>query len=166
MKLYHGSNLTVERPEIRKPLHTLDFGGGFYTTHSFEQAAEFAKKVVIRAAKLAVPVGLATVGEYEFDIATAEKTLKILRFTEPNEEWLNFVVKNRKSIDLHSEYDIIIGPVANDDVYQAIRYFENGAYDIETTIKKLKVKELFSQTLFKTKAALALLKFVKSTIIK
>jgi len=166
MKLYHGSNMVVDKPEIRKPTHTLDFGGGFYTTHNFEQAAEFAKKVIFRAAKMAVPVGLATVCEYEFDLQAAEKTLKILRFREPNLEWFNFVIKSRKTVLYDDVYDVIIGPVANDDVYETIRLFERGAYDVEEAIKRLKVKQLFSQTLLKTDAALTLLKFVKSTTIR
>lgn len=166
MKLYHGSNIVVENPEIRVSTHTMDFGGGFYTTHNFEQAALFAKKVVLRAEKLAMPVGFATVSEYEFDLAAAEQALKILKFNEPDAEWLNFVVENRKGIDSGNGYDIIIGPVANDDVYETIRYFERGAYDTETAIKKLKLKKLFSQTLLKTQATIALLKFEKSTIVK
>ena len=166
MKLYHGSNMAVEKPEIRKPTHGLDFGGGLYTTHNFEQAEEFAEKVVRRLAKAVAPVGVPTVSEYDFDIETAEKTLKILRFEKPDAEWLKFVVDNRKNIHKESEYDLVIGPVANDDVYKTIKVFENGIYTAEETIRRLKVKELFSQTLIKTDAALALLKFVKSTIIR
>lgn len=157
--------MIVNAPEIRKPAHSLDFGGGFYTTHNFEQASEFAKKVVLRADKLGLPIGTPIVCEYEFDLKTAEKTLKILKFEKPDAKWLEFVVKNRKSANLQDNYDLIIGPVANDDVYETIRYFERGVYDISATIKKLKVKRLFSQTLFKTDLALALLKFVKSTIV-
>ena len=36
--LYHGSNIVADRPEIRKPSRPLDFGEGFYTTFSREQA--------------------------------------------------------------------------------------------------------------------------------
>ena len=166
MKLYHGSNMAVENPEIRKSAHTLDFGGGFYTTHNFEQAAEFARKVVRRSAKLAILTGIATVSEYDFDLAVAEKTLKILKFEKPDVKWLEFVVGNRKNIHQESDYDVIIGPVANDDVYTTISYYERGIIDAQATIKRLKVKKLFSQTLLKTEKALKLLKFVKSVIIK
>jgi len=88
-----------------------------------------------------------------------------LRFREPNLEWFNFVIKSRKTVLYDDVYDVIIGPAANDDVYETIRLFERGAYE-EEAIKRLKVKQLFSQTLFKTDAALALLKFVKSTTIR
>lgn len=44
MKLYHGSLEIVEKPEIREPNRTLDFGAGFYLTSSFEQAESWVKR--------------------------------------------------------------------------------------------------------------------------
>lgn len=38
MKLYHGSLVTVKKPSVLKGRNTVDFGKGFYTTTSFEQA--------------------------------------------------------------------------------------------------------------------------------
>lgn len=44
MILYHGSTDLVDKPEIRESDVYLDFGVGFYTTTSFEQAERWAKK--------------------------------------------------------------------------------------------------------------------------
>ena len=38
MTLYHGSLEVVEKPAILEPNHTMDYGKGFYTTTSKEQA--------------------------------------------------------------------------------------------------------------------------------
>ena len=41
MKIYHGGLEIVNVPEIRKPNRTLDYGSGFYTTTSFDQAKDW-----------------------------------------------------------------------------------------------------------------------------
>ena len=40
MILYHGSTVPVEKPEIRISESFLDFGTGFYTTTSLQQAEQ------------------------------------------------------------------------------------------------------------------------------
>jgi len=162
MKLYHGSNLVVDAPKIITQTRTLDFGAGFYTTPSEEQAIEFAGKVVLRAAKFGGAMGIATVSEYDFDMAAAERTLRILRFDEPDKKWLRFVTDNRLGKISEQQYDIVCGPVANDNVYAVINLFEEGTLSEETAIAELKIKTLFSQILLKNDKALSLLKFVKS----
>lgn len=44
MKIYHGSTEIVSSPEIRETNRTLDYGSGFYTTTSFEQAQAWVKR--------------------------------------------------------------------------------------------------------------------------
>ena len=44
MILYHGSNITVENPNLNLSRKNLDFGSGFYTTENKEQAVDFSKK--------------------------------------------------------------------------------------------------------------------------
>ena len=38
MQIYHGGFMEIEVPKILKSSHAMDFGTGFYTTTSFEQA--------------------------------------------------------------------------------------------------------------------------------
>lgn len=44
MTLYHGSNIEIQTPKLLKIQRALDFGKGFYTTSSFEQAEKWAKR--------------------------------------------------------------------------------------------------------------------------
>jgi hypothetical protein len=161
MLLFHGSNTAVCHPEIRKR-RTLDFGHGFYTTTNEEQAKKFAPKVVAREQKLGNAPGVATLNIYQFNEQSAKKHVHILRFEQPDEAWLNYVVNNRQGNGTEFGYDIVIGAVANDDVYAVIDYYIDGAYTLEMTVAALKVKSLFDQVVFKTEAALAFLMFQSS----
>ena len=161
MILYHGSTDLVDKPEIRKGDVYLDFGVGFYTTTSFEQAERWAKIKMRRK-----NVGLGYVSVYEFDIEKAEKEFTIKRFKSADEEWLSFVVSNRKGELIDTKTDMHIGPVADDNVYQSIRLFETGAYDAEYTVKKLKTEVLHDQWTLHTDEIMKYLKFIESKEIK
>lgn len=161
MILYHGSTELVDKPEIRKSDIYLDFGFGFYTTTSFEQAERWAKIKMRRK-----NVGLGYVSVYEFDIEKAERDLKVKRFNSADEEWLSFVVDNRRGNITDSEIDMHIGPVADDNVYQSIRLFETGAYDAEYTVKKLKTEVLHDQWTLHSEAVLKYLNFIEAKEVR
>ena len=161
MILYHGSTDLVDTPEIRKGDVYLDFGIGFYTTTSFEQAERWAKIKMKRK-----NIGLGYVSVYEFDMETAEKELTIKRFDNADAEWLSFVVNNRKGNIIDTKTDMHIGPVADDNVYQSIRLFETGAYDAEYTIKRLKTEVLHDQWVLHTERILEYLVFVEAKEIR
>jgi len=112
MILYHGSNLIIEKPNIGLSRKNLDFGSGFYTTANKEQAAAFAQKVMIRKEQKSQFVSV-----YNFDEDAAESVLDILRFPEAGKLWLEFVHQNRRGIYVGKTHDLVIGPVANDDVF-------------------------------------------------
>jgi hypothetical protein len=135
---------------------TLDFGEGFYTTENETQAREFAIKVCARRDPPLSPI----VNCYE--LADDTTGLSVLRFDTPDEKWLDFVVAHRKGIEPTDRHDLIIGPVANDDVFGTIILYETGQLDKESTIKKFKVKNLYNQVVFCSEAALARLTFVES----
>lgn len=96
---------------------------------------------------------------YEY---TENKDLNILDFEEATEEWLKFVFKNRQSDSLIHEYDVVKGPVANDNLYQVLVGYENGVYNIEETIKRLKTYLLSNQISFHTPKALKCLKYIET----
>jgi len=154
MTIYHGSNVVVEQPEILQSARMLDFGIGFYTTSNKEQAVRWAEKVAGRREPDEQIVSV-----YEFDIDAAEYDLKIIRFNEPTEKWLDFVCDNRSGREIVDPYDIVIGPVANDMVYTVVQFYENGVYDKDEAIKRLKVEALFNQILFHTKISLEYCRF-------
>jgi hypothetical protein len=67
---------------------------------------------------------------------------------------LDFITANRRGKDIGDEYDIVIGPVADDNVYSTVKLFETGILNKEEAIRRLKVVELFDQILFHTNQAL------------
>lgn len=159
-KIYHGSIEVVEKPEIRQPNRSLDYGSGFYTTTSLAQA----KKLVERRMKdKGVSVGYVNV--YELD-DTAMENLKSLLFEKPSEEWVNFVMKNRTEHGFTHDYDIVYGPVADDSVYTQFTLYEGGIISMPTLIQELKTYKLVDQYLFHTAKSLTAIKFVESIEVK
>lgn len=155
MILYHGSNVTVEGPKLIKQNRYLDFGYGFYTTTNKAQAISFAEKVEKRRKE-----GTRTVNIYEIDEKRAFAECSVLNFEGPNEEWLDFVSKNRSGNYDGKEYDFIFGPVANDDVYTTFTLYSAGILTKEQTIDALKVKKLYNQLVFASAKALSYLRYI------
>ncbi len=159
MKLYHGSTVSVKHPYLRQGRENTDYGKGFYTTVDFEQAARWAHIRQERAGR-----GKAIVSVYEVDDALLQdKELSIMEYHGATKEWLDFVVANRRFAPLHN-YDIVLGPVANDNLYATISLYENGELSAEAAIVQLKTHVLFNQVSFHTKKALSQLHFVESVI--
>jgi len=156
MKVYHGTNIIIERPKIINRFKTLDFGEGFYTTENEDQAKDFAVKVCERRSPISHPI----VNCYEFNEDFNQ--FSTLKFDAPDEKWLDFVVERRKGIALNKKYDLIIGPVANDDVFGTIVLYEAGQLDKESAIKRFKVKKLYNQVVFCNELILNSLVHVKS----
>jgi hypothetical protein len=152
MILYHGSNILVQQPKLINQRRTLDFGAGFYTTANKEQAIDFSHKVMLRTKTNTQYVGI-----YTLDDITARKELNVLEFVSADEDWLDFVFDNRKNTYTGIEYDLVVGPVANDDVYTTLVLFEDGVLTKEQTLAALKIKNLYNQYVFKSEKALSLL---------
>ena len=151
MRLYHGSNQIVERPMILEPKHSMDYGKGFYTTESYVQAHNWAIKIKDRRKS-----NHAYVSQYEFDL---NDELKLIVFEEPTEEWFDFVYYNRVHMIDH-EYDLVIGPVADDGVYETIFEYESGVISKETAIRFLKSAKLDNQVTFHTDKSLECIRFI------
>lgn len=153
MILYHGSLEIVEVPEIRMPDRTLDYGSGFYTTTSFEQAETWVKRKMMdkNADKGYVNV-------YDFDEQGANE-LRQLIFHTPSDEWVDFVMANRTQKGFTHDYDLVYGPVANDRVYLAFALYEGAIIGKEELIKRLKTYKLVDQYLFHTEASLRFLNY-------
>ena len=156
MILYHGSNMIVEKPRLIEQNRFLDFGNGFYATTNKAQAENFARKVV------ALRGGTPIVNIYVIDDNFGSASLKIKRFNAPDEHWLDFVSTHRSGTYDGEQYDVIIGAVANDDVYRTLQVYSTGILSKEQALEALKVKKLFDQYVFVTYEAISLLKFVKS----
>lgn len=153
MILYHGSNVEVKEPILLKVQRELDFGKGFYTTSDMEQAARWAWRTAKRRGESNAFVTVYEVNEDEL------KNIRLLSFDSPNVEWLNLVVKNRKGEYIAENWDIISGPVADDQTAQVIDLYLEGAYDEEEAIRRFLTQRLKDQYAFKTNEALKLLIF-------
>ena len=160
MKLYHGSNQIVEKPQLLTAVRGLDFGKGFYTTSNYEQAARFTENVVKRKKS-----GKRTVSIYEINETVLYETCSALKFENPSEEWLDFVSQNRTDAYSGKIYDVVIGPVANDTVYNVIDLYIDGTFSKDEAIKRLKVRELFNQWTFCSEESIKHLKFCNSELI-
>ena len=155
MKLYHGSLEVVSEPRIITPNRTLDYGRGFYTTTSYEQAEQWVR----RRKGTQHTVGYVNVYELA-DILPDD--IKQLRFETPTEEWVDFVMRNRTEKGYEHSFDIVYGPVANDRVYAAFALYESNLLDKEGLIRELRAYELVDQFLFHTEQSLQHLTFIEA----
>ena len=151
IKLYHGTNTTFDKVELDKCLPYKDFGRGFYLTTIRTHALARAKN------KCNFEGGAPTILAYQFD----EKELANLNvkyFEKPTEEWANFIFANRnkRNKKMHN-YDIVIGPVADDGVIASIRLYETKVIDLAEFVKRLEYAHPNIQYAFCTERAIALL---------
>lgn len=160
MRIYHGSIEKVETPEIRESNRTLDYGQGFYTTTSYEQAEAWVRR---RMNEKRVSQGYVCV--YELDEGALQELMTLV-FEQPTEEWVDFVMKNRTQKGYVHEYDIVYGPVANDRVYAAFALYEGGLINKQALIAELKAYKLVDQYLFHTEKALQTLTFIEAKEVK
>lgn len=146
MKVFHGSAVEVKIPEIRVSKFNKDFGTGFYCT-----------KLKIQAKRWAMRKETPVVNTYEF---TPHQELSILNFSKMTDEWLDFIVNCRKGIP--HKYDIVIGAMANDQIYNYVEDFISGLITREQFWVMAKFKYPTHQICFATEAALNCLSFVSS----
>ncbi|MBR0573630.1 MULTISPECIES: DUF3990 domain-containing protein [Pasteurellaceae] len=151
MKLYHGSNIEVTKPKLLTNQRLLDFGAGFYLTSSLQQATRWAELKTKREQK-----GAPIVSVFEFDTELISE-LKVIRFECADEKWLKFVTEHRKQISQLSDWDLIIGPVADDNTMPVLNLYFDGILNEDEAIKRLLPQNLKDQYTFKTTKALSLL---------
>ena len=146
MTVFHGSYMTVEKPKIIIGKNTKDFGPGFYCTVIREQAQRWARRYE-----------RGIVNTYTVRMNT---NLKILEFREMTEEWLDFIIDCRHGKP--HNYDIVIGAMANDQIYNFIADYIDGILTREQFWSLAKFKYPTHQINFCTPEALHCLEFVSS----
>ena len=117
MILYHGSFLEIAKPDLVHSRPNVDFGRGFYVTPLYEQAAKWCGKFKCRGKD-------GIISRYEYD-ESGEKELKTLKFDFYSEEWLDFILNCRSGKDT-TDYDLVVGGVANDKVFNTVELFFDG----------------------------------------
>ncbi len=156
MILYHGTTVDIEKIDLQKSKPNKDFGKGFYLSADKEQAVAMAD---YKAAQIE---GISVVNAFEFAERNLEDTsLKVKIFKEYDKEWADFIFANRNnpsSVSVHN-YDVVIGPIANDRVGLQIRKYMDEEIDLPTFIERLKyMKGITIQYYFGTERAISLLK--------
>ena len=154
MILYHGTNQDIETIDLTKGLRYKDFGKGFYLTPDKTTAIRMAQK------KARLFGGSATLITYEMDDTALHSDLKVKIFPgKASVEWLVFVDANRdrKTVEPIHNYDIVIGPIADDGVVLQLTNFREGIYTPEQAATQLQDKYLDQQYYFGTEKALRFL---------
>lgn len=145
MILYHGSYMEISKPDVVHSRPRVDFGQGFYVTPIYEQAEKWCQRFQ-RGGKEGV------ISRYTFDEKNYERW-RVLEFDSYSEEWLDFVLNCRKGLDT-TDYDIVIGGVANDKVFNTVElYFEN-LIDKKEAIKRLRFEKPNLQICFRNQEVL------------
>ncbi len=156
MILYHGSNVTIEEIDLSLCKPYKDFGKGFYLTDIKSQADDMAFRRVRLSGK-----GKPIVTRYEFDETMLyDHVMKTLLFPKVSVEWAQFVLDNRDMDHkgFSHNYDIVVGPVADDTVAFQLRRYLLGGISLEQLVSELEYKGLNRQFFFGTELAISKLK--------
>lgn len=159
MKLYHGSNMVIDRIDLEKCRPYKDFGKGFYLTDIRLQAERMAARTT-RMFK-----GEPTLSVFDFDLESAvTQGLKIKIFHSPDEEWARFVMANRDKgvVQPTHDYDIVIGPVADDTIARILRMYTENLINRHQLVDELSFSKVTSQYFFHTEKAIKMLKKYES----
>ena len=133
MIVYHGSWLEVKNPDLKHSRSDVDFGKGFYVAPLRDQAVKWCGKFKRRGKQ-----GSVTTFEFE---ENAQENLKILKFDSYSEEWLDFIFACRKGETIYLQYDVIIGGVANDNVFATLDAYFSGYMSKDIALDRLKYEK-------------------------
>ena len=169
MFLYHGSNTDIKEINLAMCRPYKDFGQGFYLTVMKEQAEKMAHRVA------RIYGGLPVLNVYEIEDSFWENSdLNIRNFgSETSEQWARFVRNNRSKnysdfsnpeCNFDNKYDIVIGPIADDDMALLFRQYENGVITFENMLSGMIYKKTTNQYSFHTQKAIGLLRKVRGGI--
>lgn len=158
MIVYHGSYVEVENPNISYSRDNLDFGKGFYVTPIIEQAKKWAERFKIRKKNSVILY-------YEIDEKALNDNYIIKNFESYSEEWLEYIISCRKGINPYN-YDIVIGGVANDKVFNTVELYFDGLIDKNEAIKRLKFEKPNLQMCFLNQEAIdKCIKYIKCEVL-
>lgn len=129
MIVYHGTNQIIKKPNISHSKNYLDFGKGFYLTTFRAQAEKWALR---KASRLG---GKPVINVYE--LAKNVDDYKICKFETENEIWLDFVCNCRQGGEIYNQFDMVIGRVADDDVFKTIDMYIKQLWTKEKVLKEL-----------------------------
>ncbi|MFV0343973.1 MAG: DUF3990 domain-containing protein [Anaerocolumna sp.] len=150
--LYHGTNVKFDTVDLKHSRDKRDFGRGFYTTSIKEQAHSWAETMYIRYGGQ---------GQYvmKFKLRLRED-LNIKVFCGISREWLTMIKNNRLFGGTQHDYDIVIGPVADDNTIRTVSLYVAGIYNEDIALEKLRPYEAHDQVSLHTTKALLYLEYL------
>ena len=143
MILYHTSDREIRNPDIHRGRKNADFGWGFYLTPDRDFTYRWAGENAV-------------VNEYELD----ETGLRIHRFTR-DVDWFRYIYQNRRLQDGLTA-DVVIGPIANDTIFDTLGIISSGFLKPEDALKLLLIGPEYTQAAIKTENALRQLRWIRS----
>lgn len=160
MKLYHGSNMSIEEIDLKRGRRGKDFGQGFYLSPDRQQAQQMAERTVDRE-----EAGEPTLTIYQFDdsILSNPSDLKVKVFEGYTREWAEFIMMNRrnKTHEQAHDYDIVYGPIADDKVGLQLSRYQLQYIPMEELIRQLSFIRPTFQYFFGTERAIRLLRKIQ-----
>ena len=159
MILYHGSLKEISLPDVYHSRNKLDFGKGFYLTPIKEQALSWALRRKRQSGKKAV------ISAFDLDIDVCRKNFHVLEFVGYTEQWLEFIASCRSLTD-NSNFDMIIGSVADDRIFDTLELFFEGFIDKKEAMNRLRYTEPNLQICIRSQIILSqYLKFIRSEAV-
>ena len=163
MILYHGSYIAIDKPDLRFSRLRTDFGKGFYLTPLRTQAENWSQRFLLER-------GVAVVSLYDFQpiqVGDLSYGFKIREFDSYSLEWLNFITACRLGQPVDSEYDLVIGGVANDKVFDTLQLYFDNLIGADVALGHLRYNKPNIQYCFKTQSLInKYLKFTGSEVLK
>lgn len=153
MTLYHGSFTEIDEIDLSNCQPHTDFGRGFYLTTIYEHARNRANRKAQEAGTAPV------VNSYSFnEKVMASGKLKVKLFSDNSDGWAEFILNNRNDPEFHHDYDLVVGPIADDTMRKQFFRYEAGIISLDELARNLTFSEENIQYCFCTKKAIRLLK--------
>lgn len=147
MILYHTSDRDIKNPDIHRGRKNADFGWGFYLTPDKDFTYRWARENAV-------------VNEYELD----ETGLEVYRFSR-DDTWFEYIYNNRRAKDSLTT-DVVIGPIANDTIFDTLGIMSSGFLKPEDALKLLMIGPEYTQVAIKTEKAVKQLRWIRSERIE
>lgn len=154
--VYHGTVSDFMSIDLCKSHDRRDFGKGFYTTILENQSKEWGYRLSLRTKEKSYYV-------YKYEFIPDDK-LKIKRFATLNADWLEFIKNNRIKGGLQHTYDVVIGPVADDNTMETVQLYMTGILKANEAVERLRYNKVNNQISFHTLAGINALRFVERKI--
>jgi len=151
--LFHGTVYDFKNADLGKSYNRRDFGKGFYTTLLENQAKEWGYRLSLREKKSCYFL-------YKYVFSESEN-LRVKRFHTLDKEWLEFIKDNRSKGGLQHNYDVVIGPVADDETMETVQLYLAGILSVDEAVARLRYNKVNNQVSFHTQRSLEYLKLVR-----